>query len=113
MVVTPAELEHFRQALVARQSELESRIEQDAESSEVVELDQARVGRLSRMDALQAQQMAMASGRRARQELARVRRALGQIESGDYGACAACGGDIDPRRLEIDPATTRCISCAD
>ena len=47
-----------------------------------------------------------------RREIADIRRALDRIDSGDYGVCAKCGVDIDPRRLEVLPTATRCISCA-
>lgn len=47
-----------------------------------------------------------------RREIADIRRALDRIDSGDYGTCARCGVDIDPRRLEALPTATRCIACA-
>lgn len=47
-----------------------------------------------------------------RREIADIRRALDRIDSGEYGACAKCGVDIDPRRLEVLPTATRCIACA-
>jgi len=47
-----------------------------------------------------------------RREIADIRRALDRIDSGDYGVCATCGVDIDPRRLEVLPTATRCIACA-
>jgi DnaK suppressor protein len=76
-----------------------------------VELDQARVGRLSRMDAMQAQEMAQATARRREQRLAQVEDALRRMESDDFGICFACGEEIDPRRLALDPTATRCIGC--
>ena len=54
----------MRERLIKLRVELESIAATGDETSQVVELDQARVGRLSRMDALQAQAMAQASGRR-------------------------------------------------
>lgn len=108
-----AELQELKQKLVELQSGLEARLKDDEESSGVVELDQSRVGRLSRMDAMQAQEMALEAARRNRRQLARVQRALQRIESGDYGHCLECGEDVDPRRLAIDPAATHCIDCAD
>jgi len=78
-----------------------------------VELDQASVGRLSRMDAMQAQQMARDSEERRRQRLLRIEGALRRMESGDYGYCFVCGEEIDVRRLHADPSHTRCIKCVD
>lgn len=78
-----------------------------------VELDQSSVGRLSRMDAMQLQQMAQETARRRRRQLARIEGALRRIETGDYGYCFVCGNEIDVRRLSVDPTHTRCMPCAD
>ncbi len=82
------------------------------DSAAVVELDQAKVGRLSRMDAMQAQAMAQASGRRRDEMLARIASALKRIDDDDYGDCAECGDAINPKRLEFDPTVLLCIDCA-
>lgn len=81
------------------------------ESTRTVELDQTKVGRLSRMDAMQGQQMAMETARRRELQLTRIHGALRRIESGEFGYCFACGEPIDPRRLRVDPTATRCIGC--
>jgi DnaK suppressor protein len=72
----------------------------------------ASVGRLSRMDAMQAQQMAQETERRRQQQLMKVEGALRRMESGEYGYCFVCGEEIDLRRLALDPTNTRCIKCA-
>ncbi|MEP3465413.1 MAG: TraR/DksA C4-type zinc finger protein, partial [Parasphingorhabdus sp.] len=77
-----------------------------------VELDQQSVGRLSRMDAMQQQEMAQAEARRRTSDLARVDQALKRHEEDEYGWCAECGEPIAWKRLEIDPAAHLCISCA-
>lgn len=82
------------------------------ESRKPVELDQSRVGRLSRMDALQDQAMALETERRREFEIRRIDAALARIESGDYGFCLTCGEEIEPKRLELDPATPVCVGCA-
>ena len=79
---------------------------------ETVELDQTKVGRLSRMDAIQIQQMGLASERRRKNELNALDAALKRIELGVYGLCNQCDTEINPKRLEIDPAVTLCIQCA-
>jgi DnaK suppressor protein len=107
------EIEKFRQQLLALKGELQDFDEASEEVARPVELDQARVGRLSRMDALQAQQMAQEAARRRRQRLVMIEGALRRVDSGDYGCCAGCGEQIDVRRLAFDPTSTRCISCAE
>ena len=102
----------FRGLLLARECTL---IEQEAsggDSANPIELDQARVGRLSRVDALQAQQMARASSRRRHAERGRIAAALKRIDDGGYGYCLSCGEMIPLPRLEIDPATAQCVDCA-
>lgn len=48
---------------------------------------------------------------RARQNLARIERALERIEAGTYGLCAHCGEPIGVERLEAIPMAALCISC--
>jgi DnaK suppressor protein len=108
-----SELDTFRAALARLQAELESIATQSDESTGTVQLDQACVGRLSRMDALQAQQMALEADRRRRLQLAEIDRAFARVASGEYGDCDRCDEEIDRRRLLANPLTTRCITCAD
>ena len=103
---------HFRDLLLQRQTELENLVETGSEASKPVELDQTRVGRLSRMDAMQGQVMSLEAKRRREQELNRIGQALKRLELGEYGECLKCGEDIATGRLEIDPAATLCIKCA-
>ncbi len=107
------DLAFFRKLLQTRRSEL---LDDDAlarEAAGTVELDQARHGRLSRMDALQQQAMAAETQRRRTLELKRVQAALRRIDEGEYGYCLSCGEDIAQARLEFDPAATQCIACAE
>ena len=76
-----------------------------------VELDQQSVGRLSRMDALQLQSMAVAREDRRRQRRDVIAAALKRMDDDDYGYCLVCGEDIPYKRLAADPAVTRCIDC--
>jgi len=107
------EIEKIRQKLLGLRLELQELEQAFKETGEPVELDQARVGRLSRMDAMQAQQMALEAARRRQNQLLKVEGALRRIESGEYGFCFVCGEEIDVRRLSVDPANTRCIKCAE
>lgn len=82
------------------------------ENARPVELDQTRVGRLSRQDALQSQALSMASLERNRHEIRRLRVALEKIDDGELGWCIECGELIPVARLEIDPAADYCVRCA-
>lgn len=105
-------ISEMRERLLHLREELETAIAESEDSAQVVELDQARVGRLSRMDAMQSQQMAQASGRRRDLMLRKITAALARIESGDYGFCQSCEEQINPKRLEFDPTVVLCIECA-
>ena len=93
--------------------EIEQLEKVSGDASDTVSLDQTKVGRLSPMDALQAQQMAQETQRRRQQQLVRIRGALNRLDAGDYGYCLACGEEIGLGRLRIDPSATQCIGCAD
>lgn len=99
--------------LRARREEVLRLTAEHEDESDPVEVDQARVGRLSRMDALQSQAMAAEVERRREVELARIEAALERIEQGGYGSCVSCGEPIAAKRLEFDPATPLCVSCAE
>jgi len=102
----------MRDKLLKLRDELEAIVEASDDSAAVVELDQSKVGRLSRMDAIQAQAMAKASVERREAMLRDIEAALQRIDDGNYGLCRDCDAVIDPRRLEIDPTVLRCIDCA-
>lgn len=42
-----------------------------------------------------------------------INAALQSIDDGTYGTCIQCGKEIDPRRLDADPATLTCIEDAE
>ena len=100
------QLQHMRDELLARAATT------DAQAA-VVELDQSKVGRLSRMDAMQAQAMAQAAVARRKQQLQRIEAALKRIEDGEFGLCVVCEEPINPQRLAFNPAVLTCIDCAE
>lgn len=102
---------HFRDILLQLRDELASVSGVADEAARPVQLDQASVGRLSRMDAMQAQSMAQESVRRRKLKLTRIEGALRRIDAGDFGICFACGDEIGGERLRFDPTTTRCVAC--
>ena len=83
------------------------------DSTATVELDQSRVGRLSRMDALQSQAMQKDSQRRIKEKIKQLTIALKRVEDDDFGYCNECGEAIAQARLDLNPAVTLCIGCAE
>ena len=102
----------FRDLLLARERTLIAEEAGEDDAASAVELDQTRVGRLSRMDAIQAHQMAKATSRRRHVERGRIAAALKRIDEGEYGICLSCGDMIPGPRLAIDPAASQCVACA-
>jgi DnaK suppressor protein len=105
-------MDSMKRKLFAMKNELESSADTGDDPTAVVELDQSKVGRLSRMDALQAQAMAQASGQRRAAQLREIDAALRRIDDGSYGDCEHCEKPINPRRLDADPTARLCIDCA-
>jgi DnaK suppressor protein len=102
----------IKQRLFQRRKDiLEFRAATD-ESRRPVELDQSRVGRLSRMDALQEQAMSLEIERRRKLEMQRIDAALQRIEEGEFGYCLLCGEEIGVKRLDLDPTLPTCVACA-
>ena len=106
------DMDAFAARLRMLRAELEETSAQSAASRQPVELDQTTVGRISRMDALRGQAMAVETERRRSVEMARIDAALARIGEGEFGACITCGEEIAAKRLELDPAAAVCIACA-
>ncbi|SMF40665.1 transcriptional regulator, TraR/DksA family [Tistlia consotensis] len=106
-----AGLAALRAELERRLAELERLEAATRDDRRPVELDQQSSGRLTRMDALQQQQMALATGQRRQAAGQRIRAALARMDAGDYGWCLSCDEAIEPARLRLDPATPLCLAC--
>lgn len=104
--------EYFKTLLINKQVELLDSEKNSKEDREPVELDQSKVGRLSRMDAMQMQAMSSAQEQRRKSELQRIHAALARLVTGEFGFCLKCGEKIELGRLELDPATPKCMNCA-
>ena len=107
------QINSFKQQLLDLRSELSDLSSTSADAAKPVELDQSAIGRLTRMDAMRGQSMAIETKARREHQLLRIEGALQRITTGDYGLCLTCGEEINTRRLEVDPSYTQCIECAD
>jgi DnaK suppressor protein len=106
------DLDAIRQRLEAERIELLESSEHSEAARRPADLDQPSVGRLSRMDALQDQAMAVATEERRHQRRERIDAALERLDRAEYGECVLCGEEIAIDRLKLDPATPTCLSCA-
>lgn len=98
--------------LLARLEELKQEEALAADATAPVKLEQDSVGRLSRIDALQVQAMALASQRRREAEKNLIEAALRRIREGEFGYCLTCGEEIGEARLRHNPAAAQCVGCA-
>ncbi|PLX84685.1 MAG: molecular chaperone DnaK [Desulfuromonas sp.] len=110
--MSPEQLQRFKRLLESEQQSLLATRQAAKDSTRPVVLDQSSVGRLSRMDAMQGQAMAVESQRRRDVQLQRIQSALERIQNGEYGYCLVCEEEIYLPRLETDPAVPLCLDCA-
>lgn len=105
-------LDHFRILLKSARDALIAEDRMAEQDRAPVALDQESVGRLSRIDAMQMQAMALAQARRRRNERMAVDAALARIDEGEFGFCLRCGDAIAEPRLLHNPSVATCIECA-
>jgi len=102
---------YFRKRLESLSKDITEALNASKDSANVVELDTA-FGRLSRMDAMQNQQMALELRRRQENQLLRIKNAFKRMDQGRYGLCGKCKQPIAEARLEVSPDTVMCVQCA-
>ena len=105
------QIEQLRSLLIEMQQELRTQISSQDSSTKPVTLDQQSVGRVSRIDAIQQQQMAIANQQQTRKLLQHIELALQRIKDREYGACIGCDEPIAFARLMAQPVATLCIKC--
>lgn len=105
------DLTYFKSKLLVLRASLEEDLSVADSTEGSIEPDNA-IGRLTRMEAIQAQAMGDAGRRRQQARLQRVHRALERVEKGTYGDCARCGTEIPRGRLEVMPEAGLCVKCA-
>lgn len=108
--LTDAQLSELRRLLEKAQKETEKDLSASTADAKPVDLGLS-IGRLSRMDALQQQHMAIARQQRVAVQLQQIRAALRRMDSGTYGACLKCGEPITRPRLKARPESPFCHDC--
>lgn len=110
-VLAPADEERLRRQLDAERLSIEDELKGLQQALATVHLDQTSVGRLSRMDALQQQSMALGLRERLLFRQRRVCAALVRLETQNYGRCCECDVPLGLQRLLADPAAPFCPDC--
>ena len=102
------QVEAFRVRLQTMMNEINALLGRTTEGSKPVDLN-LPIGRLSRADAIQMQNIAELNKRQLEIKLKQVEGALISIDEGSYGSCRSCKGEIHPDRLDARPETPFCI----
>lgn len=109
--LSSTQLRELESDLLAAKAALTDQLAGNRQASAVVTLDQSSVGRVSRMDAMQQQSMALSTRTKAQTRLRRISAAIQAIAHGDYGYCRRCDEAIGYGRLKAQPETPLCIQC--
>lgn len=70
------------------------------------------IGRLSRLDSMQMQEMALEAQRRRDVRIRQLGEALERMDVGTFGTCAICHQSIDYERLTVYPEASVCGACS-
>lgn len=71
------------------------------------------LGRISRMDAIQNQNMNEAALLALEGKIKALEIALAKIDEADFGICENCGNEILFARLQLVPESALCVPCAE
>ena len=104
------QLELARRGLLTLRDQLTALVSATTDDVKPVDLGEP-IGRLSRVDAMQQQQMSAENRRSAQRRRRQVESALARIEADEYGECQGCGEEIEPRRLSAKPEAPLCLTC--
>ncbi len=69
------------------------------------------IGRLTRLEAIQSQNMAAANLRKAQSRQSQLEQALILLAHDQYGICTRCGNAIPIKRLLLVPESKTCVRC--
>ena len=111
VTLIPNEQARFKDVILRRQAEITEELQDLQGSTEAISPD-VSIGRLSRLDSMQHQQIALANKRRLEDETSRLAEATRRIEAGTFGRCLICGHDIPAERLKIQPDAVACVACS-
>lgn len=110
MSLTDEQLAELQQRLERAREEAQRDLASSTQERAPVDLD-LPIGRLTRMDAMQQQQMASAHKNRLVLQINQIDAALAKIRFGSFGACAYCDEPIGLDRLRARPEAALCVSC--
>jgi DnaK suppressor protein len=90
--------------------ELKLTIKRVKETVQPVAPDDA-IGRLTRMEAINAKSVSEATLRSSRTRLSKLESTLNTIDDPEFGICASCEEPIPIGRLMVMPESRMCVKC--
>ncbi|MCG8413833.1 MAG: TraR/DksA family transcriptional regulator [Pseudomonadales bacterium] len=111
--LTSQQIAELTLELKVLRDELSQQLKRAEGSAATVTLDQTLVGRVSRMDAMQQQSVALSTRKLTELKLRKVTTALQAVAEGEYGLCRRCEEPIGYPRLQAQPEANLCINCQD
>ncbi len=108
--LTGEQIAELTQILEEVRREIEAQLDASREDVKPVDLDEP-IGRLTRMDAMQQQNMTKAGRRSLEARLKQIAGALAGVQTGDYGFCVRCDEPIGYPRLRARPESRLCVHC--
>lgn len=106
LTMNKVELKQFKNALTARQSELEGLIRNREAAAIEISADA-----LDQIQHMVERELALETLGRESAFLRETRAALRRIDRGDFGICLDCEDEINRKRLAAIPWAARCIAC--
>jgi len=110
MVITDSKLHVIKKKLIKQRQELLSEAEQTLNNKISTEKESFPDPTDQAVAELDNNFLLKLRGREQRL-LKKIDEAISRIDSGNYGICESCGGQINIKRLEARPVTTLCIEC--
>ena len=105
------QLKQLTNLLKDQRQQLNAQLKNSETSSQPVTLDQQSVGRVSRFDAIQQQQMAKANRQQDTLVLKAINASLVRVKNDEYGYCLECAEPIGFARLQVQPHAGLCLAC--
>ena len=109
--LTASQITELVNLLTQQKHELTRLLQDTQKNSAPVTLDQQSVGRVSRIDAIQQQQMAVANRDQAGIILKKISASLVRVANDEYGFCLECGEFIAYARLQVQAYAENCVGC--
>jgi DnaK suppressor protein len=105
-VLSGKKAEHFKQVLETELNRVLATAEQETRASAARHADPA-----DQAGAEYERQSIVHKSNTSRQMLKTLTQAVERIQQGNFGECAECGGDIEPKRLQAIPWARYCVRC--